>query len=510
MRLDVDEVVVGQANSAAVERVLGAVAEPVEQPGGEATQVVVTRQGCVACETEARDSKAVVLQMTRSQGGANGQLNPRANPFSIIGKRQSRADVVRAVEHILAGVPVVAVAARMGLTPHMSYIGPQIETIDDAIWAEVSRLADLVRAGKRLRLQCVCACPCATEPDCCHADVWARAITRCAEGRPAPPRQSVAVDAASDAVFRSGGKLFLDLFGGEQPVVAEAAARFGFLAARLDTCLDKVGGDVSSCAVMTPWARECAAGTVSAMKSDLPCQSFTCLRERAVAAGEVDAPKLRSRAALPGLPPTPANWLAYLTKHEAFVNTTFDLGTDVILRPAERGRFLAEGPVDRGNVNKPEHYRAAYHDHAPLELHPRVTRFLEETGSRVLHVYQCTCMSPFQKASALVVDEQTALALQPLADLPCVHTEHKEEASGRDTAGVSRSHKSRVYTRPFAEALTIAVAGASPSEVHAVVWPAFMATVRAAEAAGSLHPDHRHLLAEAEAAAEVADEPARS
>ena len=108
MRRDVDAVAEGLANSAAAERVMGAVAEPVEQPGGEAPQVVVTRRGCTACETEARDSKAVVLQMTRSQGGANGQLNPRANPFAIIDKQQSRADVVRAVEHMLAGVPVVA------------------------------------------------------------------------------------------------------------------------------------------------------------------------------------------------------------------------------------------------------------------------------------------------------------------------------------------------------------------------------------------------------------------
>ena len=473
--------------------------DPVGRAQGAAPRVVVIRKGCSACAREARESDAVVLEMMRST--LKGEINPRANPFAIIDKRQSRADVVRASEQILNGVPVAAVAARMGLLPHSMYIGPQMAGIDDAIWAEVERMADLVRAGKRLCLQCVCACPCAAEPNCCHADVWARVVLRRAAGEPPPPRQSDAVDAASDAVYRSKGKLLLDLFGGDQPVVAGAAARFGFLAARLDTCLDPVGGDVSKPAVMGPWARECAAGNVRALKSDLPCQSFTCLRSRAVAEGEVAAPPLRSRAALPGLPPTPPEWRAYLQKHEGFVNTTFDLGTDVILKPAGRGRFLAEGPVDRGNEAKPEHYRKAYHDHAPLELHPRVTRFVEETGSRVLHVYQCACSSPFQKASALVVDEQTALALQPLADLPCVHTKHEQEATGRDSEGVSLSHKSRVYVRPFAEALTIAVAGASPAEVHAVVWPAFLATVRAASAAGTLHADHQHLLAEAEAAA---------
>ena len=35
--------------------------------------------------------------------------------------------------------------------------------------------------------------------------------------------------------------LFLDLFGGEQPVVVEAAARFGFLAARLDVVVEAAG-----------------------------------------------------------------------------------------------------------------------------------------------------------------------------------------------------------------------------------------------------------------------------
>ena len=70
------------------------------------------------------------------------------------------------------------------------------------------------------------------------------------------------MDPASDAVTRAGGKLLLDLFGGDQPVVTEAAAANSFVAARLDICLDAELGDISNDEVMPPWARECAAGRV--------------------------------------------------------------------------------------------------------------------------------------------------------------------------------------------------------------------------------------------------------
>ena len=471
--------------------------------------VVVIREGCPACAQVAKESpRAIVLGMTRSQGGVGGRLNPRANPFPIIEGKQSRRDVVRGVERILEGEPVLAVAGRAGLLPHLSYIGPQMGGLDDLVWAEVERLAGLVQSGKRLFLRCGrgCHCMCETEPLACHADAWQKAVVRRAAGEPLPARQSEALDAASDAVHRSGGKLLLDLFGGEQPVVAEAAARNGFAAARLDTCLDAELGDVSSPAVMVPWARECAGGRVQAMKSDLPCESFSCLRSRPVKPGQAPAPPLRSRAALPGLPPTPPEWRAYMAKHEAYVATTFDLGTDVILKSSPGpGRFVCEGPIDRGDpelkVNGTKVYRTAYADHAPLELHPRVTRFRAETGARVLHVFQCACRGAFQKATSLIVDKATAEALGPLACLPCVHTEHEEEAVGVDAEGMSNSRKSRVYPRAFAEAITLGVTGGTAAEVEAVVRAAFLATVREAAVAGTLHPDHAHLLQEAEAAA---------
>ena len=66
---------------------------------------------------------------------------------------------------------------------------------------------------------------------------------------------------------------------------------------------------------------------------------------------------------------------------------------------------------------------------------------------------------------------------------------------------MSNSRKSRVYPRAFAEAITLGVTGGTAAEVEAVVRPAFLATVREAAVAGTLHPDHAHLLQEAEAAA---------
>ena len=479
------------------------------EPGGE-TRVVVIREGCPACAQEAKEAPgALVLSMKRSRGGEWEKLNVRANPFPIINGKQSRGDVVRAVERMLSGEPVLAVAGRAGLLPHSTYVGPQMAGLDDAIWEEVERLAALVLSGKRLFLRCGsgCHCMCEAVPKGCHADAWRQALLRRVAGQPPPPRQSADLDLASDAVHGSRGKLLLDLFGGDQPVVAVAAARNGYKAARLDTCLDAELGDVANPKVMLPWARECRAGRVLALKSDLPCQSFTCLRCRPVAAGKVPAPPLRSRARLPDLPETPPEWRAYMAKHEGFVATTFDLGTDVILRPKPiRGRFIAEGPLDRGNpnliVNGTKVYRAAYADHAPLELHPRVQRFLAETGARVVYAFQCACRGLFQKASALIADAETAEALEPLTCLPCVHSEHEEEAVGDDAAGNSNSCKSRVYPAVFAEAITMAVTGSTAAEVEALVKPCFLETVRAAAAEGRLHVAHQHRLAEAEAAAD--------
>ena len=478
-------------------------------PPTSAEPVVVIREGCPACAQEVREAPGVlVLSMTRTQGGEGGKLNPRANPFPIIVGKQSREDVVQAMERVLAGEPVSAVAGRAGLLMHHSYEGPQSLGLDDAIWSEVQRLAGLVAAGKRLFLRCGrgCCCPCDVEQLACHARAWQRVVTGVASGQSAPVRQGAGMDPASDAVSRAGGKLLLDLFGGDQPVVAEAARANGFVAARLDICLDAEQGDVSNDEVMAPWARECAAGRVASLKSDVPCQSFTCLRARPVQPGQAPAPPLRSRALLPELPPTPPEWKVYMAKHEKWVATTFDLGTDVLLKSAPvKGRFLAEGPIDRGNVglkvNGTTIFRKEYADHAPLELHPRVLRFLAETGARVVYAFQCACRGVFQKGTALIADRATAEALQPLADLPCVHTKHEKEAVGFDDAGESNSHASRVYPHGFAEALTMAVTGSTAAEVEAVVRPIFLGTVRAAAAVGVLHTDHTHLLLEAEAAA---------
>ena len=220
--------------------------------------VVVIREGCPACAQQVQESGGVlVLSMTREQGGEGKRLNPRANPFPIIVGKQSRDDVVHAMERVLGGEPVLAVAGRAGLLMHHSYVSAQSRGLDDAIWAEVQRLADLVKTGKRLFLRCGrgCCCPCDAEQLACHAGAWQRAVTSVAAGRSLPTRQEAAMDAASDAVSAAGGKLLLDLFGGDQPVVSEAAAANGYVAARLDICLDAELGDVSKEKVMAPWAR---------------------------------------------------------------------------------------------------------------------------------------------------------------------------------------------------------------------------------------------------------------
>ena len=280
----------------------------------------------------------------------------------------------------------------------------------------------------------------------------------------------------------------LDLFGGDQPVVTTAAARFGCSVVTLDSCVDPVGGDLTNQSVVERWGGECEAARVWAVKSDLPCSSFTCLWGKPARPGAPPKPKLRSRALLPGLPPTPPEWRLYMRKHERWVGLTFDWATPVVLAG---GRAAVEGPTDRGNPLLGWAYRQAYADHAPLELHPRALAFCKATGGRVVHSFQCACGGAFQKATSHIADAATADALGPLAALPCVHVVggHEGVADGVDGNGESLSNQSRVYPSSYAEAVAVGLAGGTAEDVLAIVAPAFQEVVRVAAAAGTLRDD---------------------
>ena len=468
----------GAAAGAAAEAVAGATAL---QKGS----VVRVKAGCAGCAEECKRASGVWVLMRRGEAPCDAGVNARANPFAVRAG-QSREAVVEAVRRMLQGVPWAMAADQLGLLPHTSYLCAAGSRLDAAVRRELLRLAGMVQGGSRLFLACGCACGRhgREQAEACHGDQWEQAVRKRAAGAALQRQLPAAVDAAAAAVQAAKGQLFLDMFGGDQPVVAEAAARRSFVTVTLDTRLDP-GNDLARRSFTAQWVRECVAGNVKAYKSDMPCVSFTCLWGKPAGHGQQPKPKLRSRACLPGLPPTPPEWVLYMRKHEAFVDLTFDCATPTVLRG---GRAVVEGPPDRGNEALEELYRKAYADHAPLELHPRALRFCADTGGRTVYSYQCACGGSFQKATAHITDPATADALGPLCALPCVHEQggHAEVADGVDAAGKSLSDASRVYPGPYAEAVAIAVTGGSAADVSAVVMPAFREVVQAAAAAGTL------------------------
>lgn len=449
---------------------------------------VRARVGCAKCVEGCHRARGVWVLMRRGERPCEGGVNPRANPFAIR-DGQTRGAVVKAVRCMLQGEQWAQVAQRMGLLPHHSYLSAAGSGVDAALQQELARMAAMVCGGARLFLACGCACAeHGGGQEACHSDEWVQAV----RGRAASmaleadlrPGLGPVQDSASGAVRTAKGKLLLDMFGGVQPVVAAAAARWGFTTVTLDTRLGP-DSDLTQRAFAAQWVRECEAGNVQAFKSDLPCVSFTCLWGKPAAPGAKPKPKLRSRACLPDLPPTPPEWQLYMRKHEGFVHLTFDCATPTVV---QGGRAVVEGPPDRGNPALPELYRKAYADHAPLELHPRARRFCEVTGGRTVYSFQCACGGAFQKATAHIADPATADALEPLCALPCVHEQggHAEVADGVGADGQSLSDASRVYPTPYAEAVAVAVSGGSAADVSAVVMPAFREVVRATAAAGTL------------------------
>ena len=309
--------------------------------------------------------------MRRGETPCDAGVNARANPFAVRAG-QSREAVVEAVRRMLQGVPWAMAAEQLSLLPHPSYLCAAGSRLDAAIRREVLHLAGMVQGGSRLFLACGCACGRhgREQAEPCHGDQWEQAVRKRAAGAALERQMPAAVDATAAAVQAAKGRLFLDMFGGEQPVVAKAASWRNFVTVTLDTCLDP-GSDLSRRAVAAQWVRECVAGNVGAYKSDMPCVSFTCLWGKPAGPGQQPKPKLRSRACLPGLPPIPPEWVLYMRKHEAFVDLTFDCATPTVLHG---GRAVVVGPADRGNEALGELYRRAYADHAPLELHPRALR----------------------------------------------------------------------------------------------------------------------------------------
>ena len=243
--------------------------------------------------------------------------------------------------------------------------------------------------------------------------------------------------------------------------------------------------------------------------SGTPCESFTVLRFNPPRPGQQECPPLRKRSWLPGVPPIPEGWEDYFAMHEAFVEFTFDLGDDVLAWPG--GRFVAEGPIDRGDeLGRPQFFRPEWAEHVPLEKHPRAVRFIQEHKAVVQDMCQCMSGAACQKATSLISDKETgtAYAGASVQCIPCVHEDgtHAEQAYGEDENGESRSARSAEYPEGMCDWLAVGLCGGSRDEVYAAALAAAQTALRAVGAAVAERHGLR-ILEEGDAAAAAAASP---
>ena len=139
--------------------------------------------------------------------------------------------------------------------------------------------------------------------------------------------------------------------------------RRGWAAAPYDVLLDARHGNVLRSSVFHPLLAAARAGWVEAVWAATPCESFSVLRFKPPPPGAAwEAPPVRRRSSLPGLPPTPAGWEDFVGRHERFVEIT---ALTVEAVRAWGGAVIIENPVDRGDEGRTRFYRREYADHAP-------------------------------------------------------------------------------------------------------------------------------------------------
>ena len=308
---------------------------------------------------------------------------------------------------------------------------------------------------------------------------------------PAPPPPPPPLGACCAAP--SEPDLVLVGFGGYHPEFDEEIIRRGLEVANIDTCHDPILGDWTSPAVQEYWLAEARADRILAARFDPPCKSFSCVSlNKDAPAGVLAIPQLRSRRALPGLPPTPPDYQEFIDVHERYINTVCDIAEALL---AAGRRCIIEGPVDRGNAALGERiFRKKFTDHAPLEIHPRIVRLRTEFGAVVVRCFQCAAGGKFQKATSFICDPASAAALQPLARLPCVHALHDTVAHGlHPSTGQALSHESRIFPHGLAVVLAIVLGGGGALDVHFATARLFARVFRDAAAAKNLHQQMRSL-----------------
>jgi hypothetical protein len=220
--------------------------------------------------------------------------------------------------------------------------------------------------------------------------------------------------------------------GAEDDLASRLRAR-GVRVAAIDT---KVGGhdhDVLRPAVGDAVAAQVAGGDFDMVFIATPCESYSVQHR----------PQLRSRRNPLGLPSAPAEWQAYLSKHNRLAQFTARL---VAAADAAGAAWMVENPADRGDRESPAWWER-YADHAPLWLVPAMAAALTAAGAGAITFAQCAFQAAVQKWTTVAHAPCLGQALAELSARRCEHgrVAHEARASGRAPDGTSRSAAAAAY-----------------------------------------------------------------
>ena len=406
----------------------------------------VTRLGCETCARRMQELGVKPTWAGRCM--QQRSVSPMACMWPVQEQTvaEPREAVVQAFRKVLRGESWRTAGAE--LKPHKSYRGEAVTALDARVQVAVDDLARRCIAREHVWLQCSCTCPCQPRRQklACHAcELAAEAFSRACTAALGTPMQP---DTPLLRALLTGRRVLTLLFGGPEREAGEggiddAVWDRGSAAAVYDRDRPGPFGDLRSGANTGHIVAACKAGWTDVF-SAAPCESFTCLRLLEPPPGEREAPPLRLRSYLPGLPPTPPGWEEYLEEHEGFVDLTADSITGAV-RAGRRGG--AENPIDKGDkLGRRHFYREHFAEHAPLTLHPRILQMKAELGLQEIDFTQCMSGATAEKGTTIIADDKSAAALRPVAATKCIHPPkwHKE-ARGRDAEGRSRSKQSAYY-----------------------------------------------------------------
>ena len=246
----------------------------------------------------------------------------------------------------------------------------------------------------------------------------------------------------------------LVLFAGPGEAESNLPAHLRGAGCEVDAIDTKLGGgahDVLRNAVAEPILHSVGAGEYDAVFIATPCSSYSVRH----------APTLRSATEPEGILPIPAEWRAYVEKHNSLARFS--------ARVIDACRLSAtpvavENPADRGDRGS-KAFWTEHQEHGSLWRMPCMAVALGASAAQFHTFAQCAFESAAQKWTTVASTGELTTSLAGLGEerYGCAHGRdaHSEVLAGYDELGRSRAGQAAAYPKPLNLLLTRAIVTAA-------------------------------------------------